>query len=503
MLGWIGKRLQSTLVGECRRDMGKLEAMTSNGILEMLQSPVLDLKTDEELILTALRRVEVGNRPLLLNTLESLLQRKRTQRLQSTIQEIQTENFGVNNSSELFATCSHLLSKVQLPPQANSPRDQFARCKRLLLFAPYRQDFFHESSMKTYIAELAQQDLLFDYDKQPLACLKQLIEQFVFPEFQHFSGFLCPQVSTEQNFDDMLIPNNHISRSKSDTFYLTSTELLRTHTSAHQTEFLRQGHTQFLLSGDVFRRDEIDRTHFPVFHQMEGVKLFPPGTPKHIIFDDLKHTLDQLAVFLFPKVTKKNWMDCYFPFTNPSLELEIEYNGKLVELLGSGVIQPEILHNKCGLHSEVNGWAFGLGLDRLAMLLFDIPDVRLFWSKDERFVSQFHGCFQHYINTHQHVQFQPFTGTKHEAKSREISMWIGEANFHVNDFFNLVRDVAGDAVEEVMELEGYLDSKTGRKSKLFKVIFRSEFRELDKREVAQWMKLITTGVESQLGVKVR
>lgn len=503
MLGWACKRLQSTLVGECRRDVGRLEAATSNGILEMLQSPALDLKADEELILAALRRVEVDNRALLLNTLESLLQRKRTQRLQSTIQEIQTENFGANNSSELFATCSRLLARVQLPPQANSPRDQFARCKRLLLFAPYRQDFPRESSMKTYIAELAQQDLLRDHDNQPLACLKQLIERFVFPEFQPFSGFLCPQVSTQQNFDDMLIPSDHSSRSKSDTFYLSGTELLRTHTSAHQTEFLRQGHTRFLLSGDVFRRDEIDRTHFPVFHQMEGVKLFPPGTPRSVIFDDLKLTLDRLAVFLFPKVTQKNWMDCYFPFTHPSLELEIEYKGKLVELLGSGVIQPEILHGKCGLSSEVNGWAFGLGLDRLAMLLFDIPDVRLFWSKDERFVSQFHGCFQHYLDTQAHVQFQPFAGTRHEAKTREISMWTGEASFHVNDFFNLVRDVAGDAVEEVVELEGYLDPKTGRKSKLFKVVFRSEFRALDKKQVAEWMKLITAGAESQLGVQVR
>lgn len=492
---------------EARADLKKVSAMSSDAVLSMLSQPTLNIKADENIILQALQQVKSTetNKPALLNALENVLQLKRTQRLESTVQELQCENFGDNNSAELFEQCSTLLSNVSESPLASSnaaSRSQYAKCKRLLLFAPYRQLHPQQSSMKTYIAELAQQDLLNDYDNQPLACLKHLIETKVFPDFANFSGFLCPQVSTVQNFDDMLIPKDHVSRSKSDTFYLSDKELLRTHTSAHQTEFMRLGYSKFLLSGDVYRRDEIDRTHFPVFHQMEGVKLFPAGTSKEVIFDDLKQTLDRLSTFLFPLAKQKNWMDCYFPFTNPSLELEIEYNGKLVELLGSGVIEPEILHDKCGLDKEVRGWAFGLGLDRLAMLLFNIPDVRLFWSKDERFVGQFQNCFQHYVKHGNHVQFKPF-GVKHEAKTREISVWMDGEEFHPNDFYNIVRDVAGDAVEEVSELDPYVDVNTGRKSRLFRVVFRSEFRNVEKKEVAAWMKNITHGVENQLGVKVR
>merc|ERR1712078_400244 len=130
----------------------------------------------------------------------------------------------------------------------------------------------------------------------------------------------------------------HPGRSKSDTYYLTDTELLRTHTSAHQSQHLRQGHEAFLCTGDVYRRDEIDASHFPAFHQMEGLNKY--------VFDD-------------PDLQTR-WRDDYFPFTEPSFELDVFYQDEWLEVLGCGVIHADVL-DRCGLASR-RGWAFGLGL---------------------------------------------------------------------------------------------------------------------------------------------
>jgi phenylalanyl-tRNA synthetase alpha chain len=171
----------------------------------------------------------------------------------------------------------------------------------------------------------------------------------------------------------------------------------------------------FLVTGDVYRRDAIDVTHFPVFHQMEGVRLFTAAelavrSPRlrdgrgeesasplseaerhaegvRIVESDLKQALAGLVRSLFGPDTLTRWVDAYFPFTTPSFELEVFFNSKWLEVLGCGVIHPQILRN-CGYtHGEI-GWAFGLGLERLALVLFDIPDIRLFWSKGTtRFLS--------------------------------------------------------------------------------------------------------------------
>jgi len=146
------------------------------------------------------------------------------------------------------------------------------------------------------------------------------------------------------------------------------------------------GEDRFLCSGDVYRRDEIDSSHYPVFHQMEGVKMFPLGTPTKEIEDDLKACLSGMAREIFGDVEMR-WVDAYFPFTDPSFELEIYFNGEWLEVLGSGVIQQQIVRNAD--RGEEPGWAFGLGLERLAMVLFEIPDIRLFWSSDLRFHDQF------------------------------------------------------------------------------------------------------------------
>lgn len=169
------------------------------------------------------------------------------------------------------------------------------------------------------------------------------------PHFEFFLGE-DPIVSTTQCFDDLRLEPDHPGRSPSDTYYLTDNTLLRTHTSAHQSQHLRDGHECFLCAGDVYRRDEIDASHYPAFHQLEGVKLFDPeqvGTAKgkewtdgsecKMISEDLKTTLEGLMDHLFGPVEKK-WSEDYFPFTEPSFECEILYQGEYHYILKKKVV---------------------------------------------------------------------------------------------------------------------------------------------------------------------
>ncbi|CAN0512454.1 unnamed protein product, partial [Ectocarpus sp. 8 AP-2014] len=202
---------------------------------------------------------------------------------------------------------------------------------------------------------------------------------------------------------------------------------------------------RFLVCGDVYRRDEVDSTHYPVFHQMEGVRILTEeeaparwdvSQRKEIANKDLKRGLEGLATNLFGNVEMR-WVDAYFPFTTPSAELEILFRGKWMEVLGCGVIHDEVMDN-AGRTGEI-GWAFGLGLERLAMVLFSIPDIRLFWSEDPRFSSQFEAKTL--------TTFQPYS--KYPPCYKDVTFWLPEDNFHNNDLFEVVRDVAGDLVEEV------------------------------------------------------
>ncbi|CBI21731.3 unnamed protein product, partial [Vitis vinifera] len=229
--------------------------------------------------------------------------------------------------------------------------------------------------------------LLHRRDQNPIGIVKNAIYDYFDANYSNkFDKFddLCPIVSTKENFDDVLVPLDHVSRSYNDTYYIDSQTVLRCHTTANQAELLRRGHTHFLVTGDVYRRDSIDSTHYPVFHQMEGVSVFFPGDWETFGLDgtsyaaeDLKKCLEGLAQHLFGNVEMR-WIDTYFPFTNPSFELEMYFQEKWLEVLGCGVTEQEIL-KKSGKTGNV-AWAFGLGLEWLAMVLFGIPDIRLFWS---------------------------------------------------------------------------------------------------------------------------
>eukprot|EP00250_Pteridium_aquilinum_P017046 c23427_g2_i1 orf=179-1486(+) len=336
-------------------------------------------------------------------------------------------------------------------------------------------------------------------DDHPLGILKNEIYKFFdekFPgQFQKFDN-LSPIVSAKSNFDDVLVPPGHVSRSYNDTYYINTDTVLRTHTSAHQAEKLRDGCTHFLVTGDVYRRDSIDATHYPVFHQMEGFRVFTPAEWEAAGMDgtsfalqDLKETLEGLAKRLFGDVQTR-WVDTYFPFTNPSLELEIFFQGNWLEVLGCGVTEPAILENN-GRAGTVS-WAFGLGLERLAMVLFDIPDIRLFWSSDARFTSQFKAG-------QLGIKFKPFS--KFPPCYKDISFWITDT-FTENNLCEVVRGIAGDLAEEVKLIDSFTNKK-GLTSNCFRIAYRSMERSLTDDEINQLQARVREEVQGKLLVTLR
>lgn len=308
-----------------------------------------------------------------------------------------------------------------------------------------------------------------------------------------------PAVTVAANFDSVLVPDDHVSRSKNDNYYLNGGNVLRAHTSAHQVEYMKAGYEAFLVAGDVYRRDEIDRSHYPVFHQMEAVRLFSirdvnrvtrasvygshPRTETtqelhtdetaRMVSADLKRVLEGLVLDLFGEVECR-WVDCYFPFTHPSYELEIFYDGEWLEVLGCGVMEQEILEN-ADVDDKI-GWAFGLGLERLAMVLFDIPDIRLFWSEDPRFLEQFSAD-----KPIAEQQFKPYS--KYPPCTKDVTFWIPEQDFSENSLAELIRSVAGDLVEEVKQIDQFVHPKTHRESHCYRITYRSMDRNITNDEI--------------------
>jgi phenylalanyl-tRNA synthetase alpha chain len=344
----------------------------------------------------------------------------------------------------------------------------------------------------------------------PLNLIKQKIEGYFANTFDS-SGFDCfrffdsfdPCVSTKANFDDLLIPEGHPSRAPTDTFYPNPGTVLRTHTSAHQTQLLKEGKRYFLVTGDVYRKDTVDATHYPVFHQVEGVWVPPddfwPKTQTWQQCDTnlaaqkhLQSTLEGLAHHLFGDIECR-WSDDYFPFTDPSWELEILFNGEWLEVLGCGLIQNQILTN-CGM-GKATGWAFGLGLERLAMILYKISDIRLFWSEDARFLDQFKDK-----SPEDEITFVSYS--KYPPVYKDISFWTHPGPYHQNDLHQIIREVAGDLVEEVKLIDEFTHPKHGKTNHTYRITYRSMDRSLTNEEINALQEQVRTKVE-QLPVELR
>lgn len=298
-------------------------------------------------------------------------------------------------------------------------------------------------------------------NNHPIEIIKRIIYE-EFPNFEKFDDF-CPVVNTQNNFDDLLIPKDHVARSLSDTYYINPNVVLRTHTSAHQSPLLKKGHRQFLVTGDVYRKDEINATHYPVFHQMEGVYICKEDEDPEI---ELKKTLDKIVSKLFPGC-KYRINDDYFPFTNPSWEIEVEYRGDWLEILGCGVMQPKILKN-AGFGGE-KAWAFGLGLERLAMILFEIPDIRYFWSEAPQFSEQF--------ETGDIVKFQEYSTL--EPVTKDISFYMLDNNNSAesawkneNEFYDVCRTECGDLLEKITLEDQFYNKKKSCWSHMYRLHYK-------------------------------
>jgi len=340
----------------------------------------------------------------------------------------------------------------------------------------------------------------------PLGIIKKVIFDY-FDESHNDGQFmkfddLKPIVSTTMNFDEVLVPSDHVSRDPNDTYYVDEHTVLRCHTSAHQASLLREGNAKFLVTGDVYRRDTIDATHYPAFHQMEGVRVFEQSeweaagcTGAELAEKELKRALEGLSQHLFGDVEMR-WVDAYFPFTEPSFELEIFFKGEWLEVLGCGVMQQAILDDSGNAGKKA--WAFGLGLERLAMILFDIQDIRLFWTKDERFTSQFQaGCFK-----------QGGTGMKFKSFSKfppclkDVSFWVSD-KFSENNLCELVRGVGGDLVESCVLIDEFENKKVGKTSNCYRITYRSNERSLTNEEIDGLQDTVRSAMEADLEVELR
>ena len=208
-----------------------------------------------------------------------------------------------------------------------------------------------------------------------------------------------PEVELDYyNFEALNIPANHPAKDEQDTFYITKDILLRTQTSPVQVRQMERGKLpiRMIAPGRVFRSDEVDATHSPSFHQIEGMVI-----DKNITFADLKGTLQEFAKEMFGEDTKVKFRPHHFPFTEPSAEMDVtcfKCKGKgcrfckgegWIEILGCGTVHPKVLKMSGIDPEEYSGFAFGLGLERIALLKYEIDDMRLLYENDERFLSQF------------------------------------------------------------------------------------------------------------------
>ncbi|NVF11916.1 phenylalanine--tRNA ligase subunit alpha [Anaerococcus sp. AGMB00486] len=209
-----------------------------------------------------------------------------------------------------------------------------------------------------------------------------------------------PEIDTVKNvFDDLNSPKNHPSRSLSDTFYIDEDTLLRPHTSSMQIRVMNEGKLpiKMVSAGRVFRNDEVDATHSPMFHQLECLVV-----DENVSLANLKSTLETFIKEMFGDDMKMRYRPHHFPFTEPSLEVDVtcpscggkgcpacSNTGWSMELLGGGMVHPNVLEN-CGIDSEkYTGFAFGLGVDRIAMVKYGLDDIRLLFDNDKRFIKQF------------------------------------------------------------------------------------------------------------------
>ncbi len=301
------------------------------------------------------------------------------------------------------------------------------------------------------------------------------------PVLKNFDHIEIPEViPTKILFDLFNFAPDHPARSTSDTYYVDPKNVLRTHDTVmwyyyFQLEEIKKKIAEgkelgVMCYGKVYRKDEIDRHHMNIFHQMGGLYLVP-DSQKMLTIEDLKTVLSGVVQSVFGKDIKYRFNPDTFPYTDPSLEVEVEIKGEWIEILGGGMPRKSVLKD-FGVEGY-NGWAFGFGLERLAIISMQLPDIRLLWSEDERVKKQLK-------LGNKFVEI-----SKYPPIVRDIS-FVVKNDFIPNDYFDTVRETAPGLVEEVELLDKYENAKKfgeGNLSYAFRITYRSLDRTLTSAEI--------------------
>lgn len=377
--------------------------------------------------------------------------------------------------------------------QIDVPRDE----ERKLLEALKERPDTEAARMRRYLA-------MPDLSRTPGSPIYEIVRGILASEyFKDLDVIRTPEVvPADISFDLFDFPADHPARSKSDTYYVDDQNILRTHTTVMWYYYLRDEEVRGRMAanqpvgcfsfGKVYRKDEIDRNHMNVFHQIDGWYL-APKTVKTIGQTDLEEALKNIAIAVFGPDVRYRLNEDTFPYTDPSLEMEVEANGKWVETVGCGVVKGSVL-SKLGVDSEnYTGWAFGFGLERLAIVSMNLPDIRLLWSTDERVKKQL-------VLGHEFKEV-----SKYPPVVRDISFVVPKS-FVPNNYFDLVRDIAGDLVEEVKLIDTYEnDERFGkdRASYAYRITYRSIEKTLTNKEVDTLHRKIESATAATYGAAVR
>ncbi len=323
-----------------------------------------------------------------------------------------------------------------------------------------------------------------DLSRTPGSPIAEIVEKILASDyFKDLDIIKTPEiVPADISFDLFDFPADHPARSKSDTYYVDDSNILRTHTTVMWYYYLQNEAVKQRMAdnqpvgsfsfGKVYRKDEIDRKHMNVFHQIDGWYLVPKAM-KTMGQQDLEEALGAIAKAVFGPEVKYRLNPDTFPYTDPSLEMEVEIEGNWVEVVGCGVVKGSVLEKLGVDSSNYTGWAFGFGLERLAIVSMSLPDIRLLWSEDPRVTKQLH-MGKKFVEV---SKFPPVI--------RDIS-FIVKKDFVPNNYFDLIRHIGGDLVEQVELLDKYEnDGKFGpdRMSYTYRVIYRSPERTLTAEEV--------------------
>jgi len=334
--------------------------------------------------------------------------------------------------------------------------------------------------------------------------LHEIVQHILnWPSFKGLDVIQVPEiVPADISFDLFDFPVDHPARGRSDTYYVDDKNILRTHTTVMWYYHLQDAGVKARMAkgepvgafcfGKVYRKDEIDRNHMNVFHQIDGWYLAPKDK-KVIGEEDLKQVLADTAHAVFGPDVKYRFNPDTFPYTDPSLEMEIEMYGRWVEGNGCGVVKGSVLEKFGVDSSQWTGWAFGFGLERLAILSMALPDIRLLWSKDPRVTKQL-------------KLGQKFTEvSKYPPVIRDIS-FVVDKSFVPNLYFDLIRDIGGDLVEEVQLLDKYENAEKFGPDKVsytYRIFYRSPDRTLEAAEVEPLQEKVYSQTAEQFKAELR